>query len=196
VESTSTIVTSPYRRRKQNGNTTVETALMFLPFFGLILGIADFSMALFITGAFQQAARDAAQFTTTYNLTYNGTTYGSQTAAAKAIIYAESFGFINASNDNANHYVQVNYYLPNDLSSPATCTNNCDYTWTDSNGTSYTIQYENAPGDVVEIRVVGFPWNWMAPLGGIMPGTGISLGAEAVDILQGLPSTLSTPPSP
>lgn len=184
------------RGRRQSGNATVEAALMFLPFFALILGIADFSMALFITGAFQQAVRDASQFTTTYNLTYNGTTYTSQTAAAKAIVYSESFGFINATNDNTNHYVQVNYYFPNDLSTPATCTNNCDYTWTDSNGNSYTINYENQPGDVVEVRVVGYPWLWMAPLPGIMPGKGISLGAEAVDILQGLPSTLSTPPSP
>ncbi len=184
------------RGRKQSGNALVEGALILLPLFALIFGIADFSMALFITGAFQQAARDASQFTTTYNLTYGGTTYSSQTAAAKAIVYSESFGFINATNDGANNYVHVNYYFPNDLSTPATCATNCNYTWTDSNGNTSTVNYENQPGDVVEVRVVGYPWLWMAPMPGIMPGKGITLGAEAVDILQGLPSTMTAPPSP
>jgi Flp pilus assembly protein TadG len=184
------------RGHGERGNSVLEGALVFLPFFALIFGIADFSMALFITGAFQQAAHDAAQFATTYNLTYNGTTYGSQTAAAKAIMYSESFGFINATNDAANHYVQVNYYFPNDLSTPATCATGCDHTWTDSNGNTFTVNYENQPGDVVEVRVVGFPWNWMAPLPGLMPGKSISLGAEAVDILQGLPTNMSAPPTP
>jgi Flp pilus assembly protein TadG len=184
------------RMRKQRGNSIVEGALVFLPLFALIFGIADFSMALFITGAFQEAARDAARYLTSYSLTYNGTTYGSQTAVAKAIMYAETFGFINATNDAANNYVQVNYYFPNDLSTPATCVSACDYTWTDSNGNTYTINYENAPGDVVEVHVANYPWNWMAPLPGIMPGKSINLTADAVDILQGLPSGTTTPPAP
>jgi Flp pilus assembly protein TadG len=174
----------------------VEGALIFLPFFALIFGIADFSMALFITGAFQQAARDACRFTTTYSLTYNGTTYSTQTAAAKAIVYAESYGFITAANDSAHGYVQVNYYFPNNLTTPATCATGCNYTWTDSNGNSSTVNYDNQPGDVVEVRVVGYPWNWMVPLINFMPGKSISLGAEAVDILQGLPQGLSVPPAP
>ncbi len=182
--------------RRERGNSVVEGALVFLPFFAMIFGIADFSMALFITGAFQEASRDAARFLTTYNLTYNGTTYTSQTAAAKAIVYSESFGFINATNDAAHDYVQVNYYFPNNLTTPATCATNCDYTWTDSNGNTYTIQYDNAPGDVVEVRVVGYPWNWMAPMPGFYPGKSINLGADAVDILQGLPSNLTAPPAP
>lgn len=184
------------RGREQSGSAMLEGSLMFLPFFALILGIADFSMALFITGAFQEASRDACRFTTTYSLTYNGTTYPSQTAAAKAIVYNESYGFINSVNDGVNHYVAVNYYFPDDLTTPATCVSNCNHTWTDSKGNSSTVNYENQPGDVVEVRVTGFPWNWMAPLPGIMPGQGVSLGAEAVDILQGLPKGMSTPPAP
>jgi len=184
------------RRRGESGNAMVEGALYFLPLMVLIFGIADFSMALFITGAFQQAARDAAELTTTYSLTYNGTTYTTQTLAAKAVVYNESFGFVNATNDAANSYVQVNYYYPNNLTTPATCATNCNYTWTDSNGNSNTVQEDNQPGDVVEVRIVGFPWNWMAPIGGFMPGKGVTLGADAAEILQALPSTLSAPPAP
>jgi Flp pilus assembly protein TadG len=188
---------APVRRGKhQSGNAFIEGALYFLPLMALIFGILDFSMALFITGAFQAAARDAASFTTTYNMVYNGTTYTSQTAAAKAIVYAETFGFITATNDAANNYVAVHYYYPNDLTTPATCATNCDYTWTDSKGNSATVDYDNQPGDIVEVRISGFPWNWMAPLHGFMPGTGITLGADAADILQGLPVNLTVPPTP
>lgn len=188
---------APVRRgRTQSGSAFLEGSLMFLPFFAIILGIADFSMALFITGAFQEATEDAARFTTTYNLTYNGTTYTTQTAAAKAVVYSETFGFINATNDAANGYVSVNYYFPNDLTTPATCATNCNYSWTDSNGNTSTVEYDNQPGDIVEVRVSGFPWNWMAPIPTIMPGKSITLGADAADILQGLPGTMSAPPSP
>jgi len=190
-------VKAPVRRKgRESGNTVVEGVLIFLPFFALIFGIADFSMAMFIMGSFEQGATDAARFTTTYSLTYNGTTYTTQTAAAKAIVYNESFGFINATNDAANHYVQVNYYYPDNLTTPATCATNCNHTWTDSNGNTFTVNYDNQPGDVIEVRVVGFPWNWMVPLPTFMPGRSIGLGAEAVDILQALPTGMSAPPSP
>jgi Flp pilus assembly protein TadG len=163
------------RGKRESGNAMLEGALYFLPLMALIFGILDFSMALFITGALQEAARDACRFTTTYNLTYNGTTYTTQTKAAQAV---------------------VNYYFPDDLTTPATCATNCDHTWTDSKGNSSTVNYDNQPGDVVEVRVVGFPWNWMVPLPWFMPGKSITLGAEAADILQSLPSTLTAPPSP
>lgn len=188
---------TPVRRgKRESGNAMLEGALYFMPLMVLLFGILDFSMALFITGAFQQAARDASSFTTTYNLTYNGTTYSSQTKAAKAIMYAETFGFINATNDAANGYVSVNYYFPDNLTTPATCATGCNHTWTDSKGNSSTVNYDNQPGDVVEVRVSNYPWNWMVPLPGFMPGTGITLAADAVDILQALPSTLSSPPTP
>jgi Flp pilus assembly protein TadG len=188
---------APVRRgQRESGNAMLEGALYFLPLMALIFGILDFSMALFITGALQESARDACRFTTTYNLTYNGTTYTTQTLAAKAVVYDEAFGFINATNDTANHYVQVNYYFPDDLTTAATCATNCNHTWTDSRGNTSTVNYDNQPGDVVEVRVVGFPWNWMVPLPWFMPGRSITLGAEAADILQSLPPNVNAPPAP
>jgi Flp pilus assembly protein TadG len=184
------------RGTHESGSAMLEGALVFLPLMVMIFAILDFSMALFITGTFQEAARDASRFTTQYNLTYNGTTYTSQTLAAKAIVYSESFGFINSTNDSANHYVQVNYYYPDDLTTPATCATNCNHTWTDSKGNSSTVSYNNQPGDIVEVRITGYPWNWMAPTPGFMPGKSITLGAEAADILQSLPPNTTAPPAP
>jgi Flp pilus assembly protein TadG len=184
------------RGKRESGNAMLEAALYFVPLMALMFGILDFSMALFITGTFQSAARDASAFTTTYGLTYAGTTYTTQTAAAKAIVYSECFGFINSTNDAANNYVSVNYYFPDDLTTPATCATNCNHTWTDSNGSNWVVNEDNQPGDVVEVRIQGFPWNWMVPLPGFMPGKSITLNADAAQILQGLPSGMTAPPSP
>jgi len=188
---------APVRRgKRERGDAMVEGALYFLPLMAIIFAILDFSMALFITGAFQEAARDACRITTSYNLTYNGTTYATQTALAKAVVYSESFGFITATNDASSHYVNVNYYFPDDLSTPATCATNCNHSWTDSKGNTSTVSYDNQPGDIIEVQIAGYPWNWMVPLHGFMPGNSISLGAEAVDILQSLPPNFLAPPAP
>jgi Flp pilus assembly protein TadG len=181
------------RGRRQSGNAILEGALVFLPFFAIIFGIADFSMSAFIMGLLQEDAREACRFATTYNLTYKGTTYSTQTAAIKQIMIDGSLGFITSS--TVGNYVQLNFYFPDNLSTVAT-SSALPYTWTDSKGQTQTISYVNNPGNVVEVRVVGFPWNWMVPLPNFMPGTKITFGAEAVDILQGLPVGTTSPPSP
>lgn len=183
------------KRRGRGGNAALETALVFIPLFALLLSIGDFSFAMFLMGLFESAGRDAARYTTTFNLTYNGTTYSSQTAVAKQIVIDETLGFINTS--NVATYLQVNYYFPDQLSSPATASE-LPHTWSDTNTPpdSYVINYINAPGNVIEVRVVGFPWNWMVPTPNIMPGTGIGISSESVDVLQQLPVGVTTPPTP
>jgi Flp pilus assembly protein TadG len=181
------------RGRKQRGNAILEGALIFLPFFAIIFGIADFSLALFVMGLLQEDARTAARYVTTYNMTYNSATFATQTALVKQMMIDGSLGFISAS--NVDTYVQLNFYFPDDLTTPATA-GRLPHTWTDSRGQTQTVQFVNAPGNVTEVRVVAFPWNWMVPLPNFMPGRSITFGAEAVDILQGLPVAVNVPPAP
>jgi Flp pilus assembly protein TadG len=189
---TSKIPVGPRRRR--SGNAALEAALVFMPLFALLLGIADFSFSMFLMGLFESASRDAARYATTFNLAYNGNTYTSMTKVAQQIVINETLGFISSS--NVNTYVQVNYYFPDQLSSPATSAE-LPHTWTDSNTPpdTYTINYVNAPGNVVEVRVVGYPWNWMVPIHNFMPGSGMTIGSESVDVLQQLPVGVTTPPA-
>ncbi len=181
------------RKRGERGHAIVEGALTLLPFFAMILGIADFAMVMFLIGLFQEDARNAARAVSTYNLTYNGNTYSSQTALAQQMMIDGSLGFISTS--NVSTYVQVNYYFPDDLTTPATAAR-LPHTWTDSKGQTQTISYVNAPGNIAEVRVVSFPWNWMVPLPNFMPGKSISIGSQGVDILGGLPVGSTTPPTP
>jgi len=181
------------RKKRQGGNATLEGALTFLPFFAMIIGIIEFSMVLMIMGTFQEDARNAARYVTTYNMSYNGTSYSSQSDLVNQMMIDGSLGFLTSK--NVASYVQLNFYFPDDLTTPATAAR-LPHTWTDSKGQVQTIQWVNAPGNVAEVRVVAFPWNWMVPLPGFMPGKKISFGAEAVDILQGLPVGSTNPPNP
>jgi Flp pilus assembly protein TadG len=185
----SKITTSARRRKNQRGNAFVEFGLAMMPYFALVFGTLDFGMAIFIDSTIQSAAREGVRFAITYNTTYNGTDYGSQTAAVKAVAQSVSMGFLNSS--NANTYLQVNYYLPTNLSTPITAS---QLPQTLPDGTVVTSV--NQTGNVVEVRVQNFPWNWMVPLPGFMGNSGLTMTSSASDVLQGLPPGASAPPTP
>jgi Flp pilus assembly protein TadG len=179
---------TPRRRRSQGGSAFVEMSLGFLPFFALLFGIMDFSLAIFINNTLQDAAREGVRYAITYNTTYQGTSYSSQTLAVQAVVESLSMGFLTSSNGTT--YIKVNYYLPNNLSTPAKAS---DLPTTVNN---VYIQYLNQTGNVVEVQIKNFPWNWMVPLGGYMPGQGLTMSSSASDVLQGYPVGTFTPPSP
>jgi len=172
-------------------------ALAFLPLMAIIFGILDFSMAIFIQGAFQNATREAVRFGITYNLTYNGTAYNTQTAAMTAAVQNNAFGFLSGNLSDGTtgaSKISVNYYLPNNLSTPATIADLNLPTGVVINGV--TIKDLNATGNVVQVSITGYPWNWMVPLPNFMPGRSISIGATSLDVLQGLPVGAFNYPSP
>jgi hypothetical protein len=84
--------------------------------------------------------------------------------------------------------MQVNYYFPDNLSTPATAS---QLPYTTSTTPSYRINCLNQTGDVLEVRVNAYPWNWMVPLptwwGQSARGTGINVSASSLDVLEGVP---------
>src|ERR1700683_1107040 len=142
------------RKARQKGNTTLEMALGFLPLFALALGIMDFSFSIFMQSSFQNATREAVRFGITYNLTYNGNTYTSQTAAMDAVAQYNAFGFLSSSltlsdGTAASSKLQVNYYFPDNLSTPALAS---QLPYTTSTTPSYVITALNQTGNVLEVR--------------------------------------------
>ena len=168
---------SERRRRGQRGNAFVEFGLSMLPYFALVFGILDFGMAVFIDNMIQSAVREGVRYAITYKDDFNSVCSTSpltksQTCAIKEAAKSVSMGFLSGTTNAA--YLQVNYYAPTDLSTKLT-----------SN--------QNAPGNVVEVRVQGFPWNWMVPLPGYMVGPGVTMTASATDVLPAFGGTLPTP---
>ncbi len=186
------------RKPGQKGHVMAEMALGFLPLIALMLGIIDFSFSIFMQSSFQNATREAVRYGITYNLIYNGTTYASQTAAMTAVAQANAFGFLSSSwslpgGGTGASTIQVNYYFPDNLSTPAT-TSLLPHTTTTS--PVYTITNLNQTGNVLEVRVNAYPWNWMVPLPHFMPGTQITLSSSSLDVMEGLPVGTFTYPSP
>jgi len=165
----------------------LEGALSFLPLLVLTFGLVDMSMWLFVRGTIQQAAREAVRFGITYNTNYNGVSCSSQSNCAKQVLIANALGFINAN--NINTYVTVNYYAPDNLSTPLS---QSDVGRVLADGTK--INAINQTGFLMEVRVNAFPWSFMAPTK-YMPNA-LNISVSTSDILQGLPVGVFVYPTP
>lgn len=141
----------------------------------MIFAILDFSLVIFLKSTFQFAVREGVRYAITYQ-TEGGS---GQDASIKHVVQNRSLGFLAGSKIS---YIQVNYYPPSNLTTPVIGLNS------------------NAPGNVVEVAVVNFPWSWLAPLQPDMDQTRrrmspLALSAYASDVMQGLPVGSMNPPA-
>jgi len=194
------------RRARQRGNAILEGSLILLPMLALFLGIVDVSLAIYIQSTLSEATREG----TRYAITYSTACGGSQAACTAQVVQNYAIGLPAGL---ASSYITVNYFTTNNLTTPVmscsngTCTTNsvcgsggssaCTNGSMDvtlSNGT--VVNYVNQPGNVVQVVVAGYPWNWLVPMPGFSAGTGITLRAASVDVLGGLAVGTSSPPTP
>jgi len=189
------------KRRGQRGNTILETALILMPMLAMFIGILDVSMVVFLQSTLMHSTREGSRFAVTFRSTYNGNSCAtSQATCITQVVEGNSFGFLGASNANL---ITVNYYTVNDLSNPVetcnsgTCTQTGVLPQTLSNGK--VVSYANQPGNIVEVTVRNYPWNWMLPVsasgfGNTAPS--INLGGSSMDVLGSLALGTIVPPNP
>jgi Flp pilus assembly protein TadG len=191
------------RRARQRGNAILEGALIFLPMLAFFFGIIDVSLGIFVQSTLTTATREGTRFAVTYSSTYNGTScVASQSTCIDAVVQNNAVGLPYGLNTS---YITVNYYTANDLANPVmacnsgTCSTSvctvstCQLPQTLTSGTIVT--YANEPGNIVEVVIAGYPWNWLVPIPGFSAGTGVTLGARSVDVLGGL-AVGTTAPGP
>jgi Flp pilus assembly protein TadG len=209
------------RRKRQSGNAMLESALCFLPMMAMFFGVIDVCFALSIQSLFAEATRAGARWAITYSSTYDGASCSSQATCIAQVVQDNAVGFLAGTKLN---YVYVNYYIPNNLSTPimtcnaGTCTAAASptlpYTYTastvsgDTTGTtSVTITYANQPGNIVEVSIPAYPLLWMVPLKGYSAGStvtdssgntglGLTISTFADDVLGGLAAGTIIPPNP
>jgi Flp pilus assembly protein TadG len=182
----------------------LEAALIFLPMMAMFLGIVDVSLAVYIQSTLTSASREGTRFAITYQSSYNGTSCASsQATCIESVVQNYAVGVPGGL---ASSYITVNYYTANDLSHPveacnsgscstAVCTvSTCVLPQTLSNGT--VVNYANQPGNVVQVVVADYPWNWLMPLPGFTAGKSVTLGANSLDVLGALAVGTSVPPTP
>lgn len=159
------------RRRGQSGAGMIELALVLLPLMAIMVAIVDFSMPIFLRSTFTAAVREGCRFGITYQLTYNGVTYTSQTAAIKAVVQGNSMGFL-AGTSGAN-LIHVNYYS---ATSPFA---------------QLTGAGANSPGNILEVTVSGYSWLQIAPIW--RSNTPVTVSAISSDRLENLPAGTALP---
>lgn len=181
----------------RKGNVMLEFALCYLPLLGMFFGIVDVSFVVFLKSMIQSGVRDGVRFGITYNTSINGTSCGTMTLCMKKVVQDASLGFLNANNANL---VEVNYYAPTNLTTPITsadCDPNGSKTMPgDTQVPARQLRWVNQPGNLIEVRVVDFPWNWIVPIPGLLNSPSTKMSASAADVLQGLPVGTVTPPAP
>jgi len=188
------------RRSRRRGNAMVETALVLVPTLVMFFGILDVAMVVFIQNTLMNATREGARFAMTFSPSYNANSCAaSQSACIMQVVEANGVGFLAGANANR---IIVNYYTANDLTNPVmvcnpTCALTGELPQTLANG--IVVSYPNQPGNIVEVVVKNYPWNWMFPVSATnytLTAASINLNASAVDVLGGLPVGTTTPPSP
>jgi Flp pilus assembly protein TadG len=160
-------------RRRRRGAVIVELSFTLVPLLAMMFAIADFAMPIFLHSTFTAAVREGVRFGVTYNTAYNGTTYSSQTDAIKAVVQANTLGFLTGSTGLSK--ISVKYYLPVSPFGQVTGTG------------------ANANGNILEVSVAAFNWLPMAPVGRL--ASALSVGAISSDRLEslGVGATRPTP---
>lgn len=166
------------RRARQSGNTLTEMALIMTPFFALTLSIIELSLPIFLKSTFVDAVREGCRYGITFQTSYNGTNYSSQTAAITAVVEDNSMGFLNSSNANL---ISVQYYNST--------------TFTQVTGTG-----ANADGNIIMVSVAGYTYNWINPINWFygstrfsVTGNPLTLSASTADRLETLPVGATRP---
>lgn len=179
----------------------LESVLTFIPTMAMFLGIVDVSLVIFLQSTLTNATLEGVRWAITYQSTYDGTSCASSEATCIAqVVQDNCYGFLNG---NLIKLVTVNYYTANNLSSPVetcnggTCTQTGTLPQTLSNGT--VVDYANQPGNVVQVVVSDYPWNWLFPVsasGYHLTASSIDLGASSMDVLGALAVGTTIPPNP
>jgi Flp pilus assembly protein TadG len=169
------------RRRQQSGNAILEAALIMTPFLALMLGVVELSLPLFKKSVFTAAVREGCRYGITYQTSYQGTTYGTQTQAIQAVVQNNAMGFLNGT--TGLNQIKVQYFLP---VSP----------FTEVTGTPTA----NGDGNVLQVSVQGYVHAWIAPVlwfwgpinFSVTNGT-LTIAAISADRLESLPGGSSRP---
>lgn len=149
--------------RRRRGNTMLETALVFVPTFAMMLGIMDFSVALFLRSTFQYACREGVRYAVTYQ-TMPGL---GQDASIKSVVQTNSMGFLSGT--AGAEKVLIRYY----------------------DSATFALTNQNLPGNIIEVSVENYQWGWMVPL--MRSATPLSMTARAADLMESLPGGSQPP---
>jgi Flp pilus assembly protein TadG len=150
----------------RRGAAMLELSLAIVPFLAITLAIIDFSMPIFLRTMLTNAVREGSRFAITYQ-TRGGQTHSE---SVKDVVVANSLGFLSGS--AGRNKVKVRFFSPT--------------VFTEETGAN-----RNAGGNVVEVSVEGFTWQYMVPLW--RSSEPVNIHATSSDRLEILPKSVTRP---
>ena len=141
------------------GQALVELPLVLIPLVALWVAIIDFSFAIFLKGTFQHAVREGAR----YAVTSRTEPSLGHDASIQAAVQRNAMGFLNGEQGAGR--IHIRYYLPGTLAETQS----------------------NAGGNIVEVSVEGYTWNWIAPVlrGNAAPLTIVARSSDRMEASPG-----------
>lgn len=121
--------------KSQRGSAVLEAALVMLPMFALGFALLDYSLAIFVQNVLRNAVREGVRFAITEQ-----TGAGGQDAAVKAVVQANSLGFLDSTST-----ISVTDYDKTTLQVA-------------------TGAGSNAQGNICVVAVTAYPWTAIVPL--------------------------------
>jgi Flp pilus assembly protein TadG len=163
------------RKKSSGGNAMAEWAFVLLPTMALLSAFTDLSIALFSWSTLQNAVREGCRYAITYQT--NAVPGQGQDANIKMIVQRNSMGLVSSSASPA--MIFVNYFVQNSATGAITSTPS------------------NAPGNIVEVSVQGYPLNWMVPISGTLVNplrsqNPTSIAVYSSDVMGGYPAGVSS----
>ncbi len=150
-------VDRPKARASRRGGALVELPLVLVPLIAIWVAIIDFSLGIFLKATFQHAAREGVRYAVT-SRTEPGLGHD---ASIKAAVQRHAMGFLNGA--SGAEKIHVRYYVPGTL----------------------TETQSNAGGNIVEVSVEGYTWNWIAPV--LRTAAPITIAARSSDRMEASP---------
>ncbi len=163
-------MTSSARTRRRKGNQILEMSLMIVPLFGLLFGIVDFAFAIFIRGTMEHAVREGTRYAATYRLK----PAKCQAESIKLVVQESSLGFLTGSNADK---IKVRFFNPEEDAVSG------NFDEISVGGTR--------PGNIVEVAVDNYLYNWMVPL--YWGSDPMKISVRAADRLEGLAAGAAPP---
>jgi Flp pilus assembly protein TadG len=170
------------KRSRRSGQAALETVLVILPLFAVLMAILDFSVAIFVMDTFEYAVRMGVRTAVVQNA---GTT-GHQDDAIRQAVRDNSLGFLADKTKTPDSQLPINYYKLD------TTTN----TWVSAGAGANS----NAGGNLIKVGVSGFSWLWMVSgawgcadalhrtgANACASYSGLNINAASADVMQSCP---------
>lgn len=141
----------------------IEAAFVLVPMLAVFLAIIDFGFAIFLKSTFQHAVREGVRYAIT-GQTLSGQ---GQDASIKSVVQKNAVGFLNGASGAA--YINIQYYDPITLAATTS----------------------NQGGNIVEVSVQNYPWNWIAPI--TRDSAALSITAKSSDRMEPFPGGVPPP---